>query len=285
VFPRHDTRQTSSAPDRRTRARHLGHALAFVVAAIVVIAATGPVAALGAGLLGLQHIPMWTFAGVCSLLLLATSAIALRLERTSLADLGLAFTRRRVAEMGLGFVVGVTLFALLTLVRVGGVAGAAGLLTALLLLLPEELLFRGVAFQRLIAAIGAWPAILVSAALFGAYHAIGSQMWAMGLFFQIAMPALGGVVFGWAAVRTRGLALPIGLHLGGNWVQSSLLTLRPLHDSAPAGPWTARLSDAQFQALHAPDLQVHLPYIVTILAIAFLVHVSVTRAAPAPGHR
>jgi membrane protease YdiL (CAAX protease family) len=46
-----------------------------------------------------------------------------------------------------------------------GLGIGAGLVTALLLLLPEELLFRGYAFQRPVHAVGAWPGILVSAAL------------------------------------------------------------------------------------------------------------------------
>ena len=42
----------------------------------------------------------------------------------------------------------------------------------------------------------------------------------MGWVFRLGMPTLGGLVFGVAMIRSGGLALPIGLHLGGNWVQA-----------------------------------------------------------------
>ena len=110
-----------------------------------------------------------------------------------------------------------------------------------------------------------WPGILTSAILFGLYHLAGSGMWGIGAFFRAAMPALGGVVFGWLAVRTRGLALPIGLHLGGNWVQAAVLSFRTQPAAGPAAAWTADLTESQQWALYGPDLPNHLPFILTML--------------------
>src|SRR5205085_7038454 len=137
-----------------------------------------------------------------------------------------------------GFVAGSALFGLVALVRasvVGAtwhVTGAAGLRAALvglplalLLLLPEELLFRGYGFRQLRAFAGDHVALGLSAVAFGAYHLIGSGDYAMGAVWRFATPALGGIVFGIAAMRTRGLALPIGLHWGANWVEQCVLGL------------------------------------------------------------
>jgi membrane protease YdiL (CAAX protease family) len=77
---------------------------------------------------------------------------------------------------------------------------------------PEELLFRGYAFQQIVRLGAPGTAVVLTAAAFGAYHQLGA-----GVFL---MPALGGLVFGYALVRSGGLALPIGLHWGGNWVQA-----------------------------------------------------------------
>jgi membrane protease YdiL (CAAX protease family) len=74
------------------------------------------------------------------------------------------------------------------------------------------------------------------------------------------MPIAGGLVFGYALIRTGSLAVPIGLHWGGNWAQSV---------------WTVRLSDEQLRALTAPDLLPHLPYLAA-LALACLM----VRATP-----
>ena len=256
--------------------RGLLKALAFTAVAAVLLIATGPLVGIFAGMAGISRVPVWAYAGAyATLLVVATSAVrALEGKGVSIVP-----SRRRLREFTLGLAVGAVLFAMLALVRAASVdaewtfAGlttvvpaGAGLIVALLLLLPEELVFRGYAFQRLVSAVGAWPGILISAVLFGIYHVAGSGMWGIGAFFQFAMPALGGLVFGWAAVRTNGLALPIGLHLGGNWVQASLLSFRSQADaSSPVTLWTARVPEIELGSLYAPELSAHFPFIATMI--------------------
>lgn len=265
-------------------------ALLFVAVAIVALIATGPLVGLMAAISGRSAVPVWAYSGAFSVLLLASTAVALVLDRAGFRSLGLEPTGERIRECVFGFVLGALLFAALALVRGARVdaawtfagpngVGAAclGIITAFLMLFPEELLFRGYAFQRLVSAVGAWPGILISALLFGIYHVAGSGMWGIGAFFQLAMPTLGGVVFGWIAVRTKGLALPIGLHLGGNWVQASVLSFQPNSDVLPATLWTARLPDLELRSLYAPDLGTHVPFIATMLIAAMAVRVIFNR--------
>jgi membrane protease YdiL (CAAX protease family) len=254
-------------------------ALGFVVAALIALAAAGPLFGLAAALTGATRPPMWLFAALYSLLLLAVARVAYRLDRTAPRGLGLVDRQVRLREFLLGFAISALAFVMLALVRGMSVgaewifAGSTALRTAsiglglgFLLMFSEELLFRGYAFQRLVAAIGARAAIAISAVLFGVYHVAGSGMWGIGAFFTFAMPVLGGVLFGWAAVRSNGLALPLGLHLGGNWVQASVFSFRP--DGVPAAAvWTARVSEAEAQVLFAPELLTHLPYICTALLL------------------
>jgi membrane protease YdiL (CAAX protease family) len=198
-----------------------------------------------------------------------------------------------MSELVTGFAIGAALFVSLALARAWSVGATwtfagldastsalAGLAVALLLLLPEELVFRGYAFRRLSDALGTGPAIAISAVLFGLYHVAGSGMWGVGALFQFAMPALGGTVFGWAAVRSGGLALPIGLHLGGNWAQASVLSFAAPSGSGPRALWTAQLSDVQQQYLLAPDLAPHLPYIITMCAGMLILRATLHRREP-----
>jgi uncharacterized protein len=117
----------------------------------------------------------------------------------------------------------------------------------------------------------------MSAGLFGVYHVAGSGMWGIGAFFTFAMPALGGLLLGWTAVRTNGLALPIGLHIGGNWVQASVLSFQSHGEASPATLWTARLTDTQLQTLYAPELVTHLPFIVAMVMAAIAVRSTLRR--------
>jgi membrane protease YdiL (CAAX protease family) len=256
----------------------------FTVVAIGLVASAGPIVGIAAAIAGLSSVPPAAYGAVVSALLFAATGLALHWEGLDLRNLGLVPTRDRIRELSIGFAVGVLLFGILALVR-GTFAGVtwtfggwqatlpvlASLIVALLLLLPEELLFRGYAFQRLIQTLGVWPGILISAVLFGLYHLAGPGMWGIGAFFRAAMPALGGVVFGWLAVRTRGLALPIGLHLGGNWVQGAVFSFRAGPDTGSAAAWTAYVTESQQWALYGPDLASHLPFIVTMfLAVVVL---------------
>ena len=254
--------------------------LGFLTLACVAIGAVGPIAGLAAGLLGIvQHHPAsrWLFPALVSAVLLGVTWAAFRAEGKQIRSLGLVPTRRRAVELGWGFVLAASAFAVVALVRsasigaswtfdpvAGSRAAVLGLPLALVLLLPEELLFRGYAFRKAEALWGAPATLVVSALAFGAYHVVGSGYWGMGAVFRFAMPALGGLVFGYAALRTGGLALPIGLHLGGNWIQASVLGLGVERGSAL---WSASLGAEQIRSLSAPDMVPHLPYLLGLATL------------------
>jgi uncharacterized protein len=77
----------------------------------------------------------------------------------------------------------------------------------------EEILFRGFAFQVLVANAGAWATIVPVAVLFAAVHAANPGASWIGLVNTAGF----GIVFGYAFLRSRDLWLPIGLHFGWNF--------------------------------------------------------------------
>ena len=86
-------------------------------------------------------------------------------------------------------------------------AGAAGLLRSCLVLpVAEELVFRGAAL-RLLRPLGRNAAILGQAVLFAALHgSLQAKAYALGM----------GLLFGWAADRSRSLLPGILLHILNN---------------------------------------------------------------------
>ena len=86
-------------------------------------------------------------------------------------------------------------------------AGAAGLLRSCLVLpVAEELVFRGAAL-RLLRPLGRNAAILGQAVLFAALHgSLRAKVYALGM----------GLLFGWAADRSRSLLPGILLHILNN---------------------------------------------------------------------
>lgn len=235
----------------------------------------------------------WMYLVIVSGLLVCATWFALRIDRHGFAVLGLAFTRRRVRELIVGAGVGAMAFGALTVLSAwwagadwqvdwtnGLRAALLGLPLALLMLLPEELVFRGYAFRQLQALWGARVALVLSSLAFGVYHVLGSGDWAMGAAFRFVMPVVGGLVFGYALLRTGGLAMPIGLHLGGNWIQSSILGLGR---EPGATLWAAPLNAEQVRALSAPDVIPHVPYLLAMLLLgAFVMMWRPEPATPRP---
>jgi membrane protease YdiL (CAAX protease family) len=87
----------------------------------------------------------------------------------------------------------------------------------------EEFVFRGFVFQRLLDGIGEWPAQLILAAYFVLVHSAalsagGQQRYLAGLNIFLA-----SLVFGLAFIRTRSLAMPLGIHFAANYMQGTIL--------------------------------------------------------------
>lgn len=84
----------------------------------------------------------------------------------------------------------------------------------------EELAFRGYPLRVLAAAGGPWMAQIVVAGLFVLEHRLGGNSWSNA----IVGAGLGALVFGAAALSSRGLALPLGLHAAwniGDWMRGN----------------------------------------------------------------
>lgn len=77
----------------------------------------------------------------------------------------------------------------------------------------EEILFRGFAFQVLMATLGTWATIIPVAVLFAAMHSGNPGATWLGMINTAGF----GVLFGYAFLRSRDLWLPIGLHFGWNF--------------------------------------------------------------------
>jgi hypothetical protein len=170
------------------------------------------------------------------LLLLIPTALCLRLERAPLRSVGLDLGRRWFGEAALGTALGIGLILLTALVifAFGGLhfernpAGSwstllAGAWLYLGVALSEELTFRGYAFQRLVRGMGEWPAQLLLAGLFALAHWSNPGMTGVTRAWASLNIGMAAIFLGLALLKTRSLALPIGIHLGWNWAQGLLL--------------------------------------------------------------
>lgn len=173
---------------------------------------------------------------VSFLLILLVTWICLKLRKESLADVGFGVKQQWFKHFFSGTFFGMAmLFATVALVYlVGGVTFeldpqrslqvlSYGFYLFLLGSLVEELLHRGFIFQRLINGIGIWGAQLLIASLFALGHWGNPGMHGLTQIFSSIDLFLASLIFGLAYIKTRSLALPIGLHLGWNWSQGNIL--------------------------------------------------------------
>ncbi len=163
--------------------------------------------------------------GLAALATYVLTVLFLRWDRKRLHDVGLAPDSRSALRFLVGVLIGLVLVAAhMAIMSVAGhvrwvstgpsdagpIAMAA--LAYLLLACREEIAFRGYPLRRLAPAFGPWGAQCIVTAIFVGEHLLGGATWVNA----VVGAGLGSLVFGMAALATRGLALPIGLHAAWN---------------------------------------------------------------------
>jgi membrane protease YdiL (CAAX protease family) len=201
----------------------LGRALLFVVSCAVMLAVTAsatrnigqPWSSLVVGMV----------AGVGAF---ALTLLFVRWEGIRLVDVGAKVGPRSLARFAFGLLVGLVLAALHVFLvgasghvrwmrgqEVGLAATTISLIAYVALASREELSFRGYPLRRLEGPYGVWGAQLVVALLFAVEHVVGGISW----WHALIGSGVGSLLFGMAALSTRGLAVPIGLHAAWNFGQ------------------------------------------------------------------
>jgi membrane protease YdiL (CAAX protease family) len=157
------------------------------------------------------------------------------LRREPLTAVVCRLDRRWIRELLLGGLIGSLLMLLPALILLvsGRVewqlnpAGSSllwgGALPLLSAAVAEELLFRGFVFQRLIAGLGPWPAQGIVAGFFLLTHLDNPGLSGGVAHVAGANLVLASILFGVTWLRTRSLAMPIGLHFMANFMQGSVL--------------------------------------------------------------
>lgn len=157
------------------------------------------------------------------------------LERLPMKALGASFDGTWLNDLILGSALGLATFAVAVgVVFVSGGAtfsvpsdfevadflGSAALSLGFLAVAAawEEAIFRGYILQTLARSGYAWPAIILTAMLFGLLHASNPDVSGIA----IANTVLAGIWFGIAYLKTRNLWFVFGLHLFWNWTQGAI---------------------------------------------------------------
>jgi membrane protease YdiL (CAAX protease family) len=181
---------------------------------------------------------------------LVVAKFALSLEKESFASLGLRWDRRFARDLLLGALGGAGIIGTSAVIvfgaggfyftRTSGV-GVQSLLQGAWFYLAvawfEEVLFRGYAFQRTIRGLGFTSSQWLFAVLFGLIHWGNPGMHGTTKIWASLNIGLAAMLLGFCYLRTRSLALPIGVHFGWNWTQGNLLGIG-VSGAANQGWWS-----------------------------------------------
>ena len=206
----------------------LVHVFLFLIGCALLLTLTSvlPPARLGVG----QEL----FIGViASLGAFALTMLFVRWDGLRLKDVGAMPHRKSLGLLAIGFTLGLFLVVMhsyfvgiaghVRWVRTVGPRGDHAAFTVvgyLFLAAREELAFHGYPLRRLQSSFGLLGAQVMIAAVFALEHMAGGWPYAQALWGA----ATGSLLFGMAAIATRGLAVPIGIHAAwnvGDWMRGN----------------------------------------------------------------
>jgi uncharacterized protein len=235
--------KSTASQKKSLRWRVLGRVVLFFLACATVLAMTVPLTSKIPGLW-----PNFVLGAIASLGALTLTALFVRWDGLRMGDVGAAPVRGSLPRFALGFLIGLLLVALcgsisavashVQFVRapaVGFAETSITLITFIALSCREELSFHGYPLRCLERSFGLWSAQIIVAVVFAAEHMAGGWPWTRALLGA----CVGSLAFGMAAIATRGLALPIGLHAAwnfGDWM---------LGGKGLSGIWTAVVEEGQ----------------------------------------
>ena len=229
--------------------------------------------------------PIWAFRRAFAvfhpvamlLLVLGATFLFLWWDRRTPEVLGLNPSLRRLAELAGGLlggaiVIGVMAAAVAAVLpfswELNSAFSAGAAAWSFLYLLAsnavEELVFRGYGFERMIAAIGHWPAQIITALIFAVFHVVHGWTWENAL----VSTTLGSVLFGLVFVRWRSVPAAVGVHAAMNWMRDLLLldppTAKTLYAPLSVRPW---MPVEQFTARVVANLVVFLACVVMAIVV------------------
>lgn len=211
--------------------RSVARVLLFMLCCAAVLIATSALPMARTGSASILVLSVVSSAGA----LLLTYAFT-RWESRSVASVGASFNRRSPMRFTIGLLIGGLILGSqwLLMWACGRVhwelaekisPGTFATMVAAFMFLSarEEIAFHGFPLRRLHDIFGLWPAQICVAALFALEHLAGGT----SLQNAVAGAAMGSLVFGMAAIASRGLAIPIGIHAAwniGDWMRGGKAT-------------------------------------------------------------
>lgn len=215
----------------------------------------------------------------------SATVLFLKFDRKRFSDIGLTLQRKTITKFFTGVVVGIGIMGLLAtsviyFTNVGIVANPkSNFLNFLLMTLPliplafmEELGFRAYPLEILKDKVGIRLSIIITSILFALYHIVNG--WTIASSFY--GPGVWGLVFGLAAIYSKGIAMPTGIHYAINLTTSAFGA-----KNTTASIWTVIQPDNAIVKHGGIDWTTILPALALLVSAIICIEVYVRRKTTA----
>ena len=217
---------------------------------------------------------MASLAILITIVALLLTYLAVKKDGKTFKQVGFYLDKKTPSRFVIGFLIGAVIAVVMLVIVINfsslsisfnNESNIPGVLIWLLAFFPlaymEEIIFRGYAFTKINSSVGIWPAQILLALLFTWYHDFTGASFLM----QLIGPGVWAFVYGIAAILSKGIALPTGLHMALNVV----LALVGQKDGKE-GVWSLEYVSAITPVLKTQTENIGLVLQICILAIAIL---------------
>jgi membrane protease YdiL (CAAX protease family) len=139
-------------------------------------------------------------------------------------------------------------------------------LSLLLLSYMEEIAFRTYPFVSIKNAAGPWVAQIIIATLFALYHMVGGQ----SITSVFMGPFVWAFIFGWAVLRTNGIAMATGIHFAANIWQAAF-GQKSQYPSIFTIDLPANMGKNLQQQIDQTSMVIHLFLFIIAISLSFLI--------------
>jgi membrane protease YdiL (CAAX protease family) len=204
----------------------LGRVLLFCLSCAITLAFTSGITK------GLGNLGSYVELLLAVLITIGLTLLFVRWERIKLTDIGIIPGEHTVLRVSVGFIIGLVMAILQPLIlillnnhihlvlspKIAAMQIVAAFILYMLVAIREEIAFRAYPLRSLDRVMTSWPALAIIFVIFSLEHVLGGMTWVQAFLGAGA----GSILFGIASLSTKGIAMPIGLHIAWNFGQWAL---------------------------------------------------------------
>jgi len=215
---------SNNVPPYTSKWATLGRVLLYCLSCAIILALTSGITK------GMNnHFGPYTALLLAIIITIGLTLLFVRWEQINLNDIGMMPGKYTTLRVMIGFMIGLVMAVLQPLILIlfnshihlvlspkfTIMQVIAAFILYVLIALREEIAFRAYPLRSLDRVMASWAALAIILIVFSLEHILGGMTWVQAFLGA----GVGSILFGVAALSTKGIAMPVGLHIAWNFGQ------------------------------------------------------------------